>query len=371
MLPVSRRVSNPPNPYERRSVDWLQDDELRFTAEGTEYADGDATPIARLEILEEDARSILSKNDSPDLAFRWSANPYRGCIHACAYCYARPTHQYLGFGAGTDFDRRIVVKRNAPELLEKRLRSHSWSGEAIVFSGVTDCYQAIERHYELTRRCLEVCVRHGNPVSIVTKSPLVVRDLDLLKQLPDVRVHMSIPFADDGPGRALEAFVAAPKARFRAMQTLADDGIRVGISIAPLIPGLNEHELPELLERAAGAGASQASLTLVRLPRETAPVFEQRLRASCPGQADKVLRGIRELRGGSRLSDARFGRRMEGQGPRWQWLTSLFDKLCRRHGLGVMRIGAAFEAARELPPAGPKTSEASPKARGQQGELFR
>lgn len=264
-------------------------------------------------------------------------------------------------GAGTDFDRRIVVKTNAAELLEKRFRSRAWRGEAIVFWGVTDCYQAIETRYELTRRCLEVCVRHRVPVSIVTKSPLVTRDLDLLEQLPDVRVHLSIPFTDDGPGRALEASVASPRARFAAMRSLAERGLRVGISIAPLVPGLNEHEVPELLRRAAEAGAKQASLTLLRLPRETRPVFEERLRETCPTHAERVLRALEEMRGGRGLQDARFGHRMHGEGKRWQLLTSLFDASCRRHGLAIMRIGAAFDRERELPKSKPKQT---------QGDLF-
>ncbi|MCA8970456.1 MAG: radical SAM protein [Planctomycetes bacterium] len=321
---------------------------------------GDTTPEAALEIHEEVAREILSENDSPDLAFRYSVNPYRGCTHGCAYCYARPTHSWLGYGAGTDFDTKIVVKTNAPELLDRALRSKRWKGDPLVFSGVTDCYQPIERRYRITRRCLEVCAAHRCPVSIITKSPLVLRDIDVLRTLPAVRVFMSIPFLDDGPGRALEPFVAAPTLRFRALRELAAAGIDTGISIAPLIPGLNEHELPGLIGAAASAGVQRASLTLLRLPREAREVFEERLRSACPGQDARVRRGIEEFRQGQK-DGVRFGERMVGTGTRWDLVVQVFEKLCKRHDLHAVRIGDDFDPTEILPPA---------RARGVQRQLF-
>ena len=234
MRPVIRRVSNPPNPWASAEIEWL----------------GPA-PAQRLEVFEEQARSILSHNESPDIDFDWSLNPYRGCTHACAYCYARPSHEFLGWGAGSDFDRRIVVKTNAVELLRREITRRSWKGEAIAFSGVTDCYQPIERHYELTKRCLEVCVERRNPVQIVTKGCLIERDLELLKRLPRLRVHMSIAFDDDNAGRSLEPFVPRASRRFETLRQLADAGLEVGVIVAPVVPGLNDHDLPSLLERAA------------------------------------------------------------------------------------------------------------------------
>ena len=193
---MPQRVSNPPNPWQSSHVEYL----------------GEPPPV-ELQVYEEEARSILSENDSPDVPFRWSVNPYRGCFHACAYCYARPGHQYLGWGAGTDFDRRIVVKTNAEGLLDDALRRPQWRRELIAFSGVTDCYQPLEASYGLTRRCLQVCLRHANPVAIVTKGALVERDAELLAQIEArarASVFVSVPFADDGQGRAIEPYAALP-----------------------------------------------------------------------------------------------------------------------------------------------------------------
>ena len=200
---MPRSVSNPPNPWQSIHAEWLGE-----------------PPTAELEIFEEEARSIIAENDSPDVGFRYSVNPYRGCFHACSYCYARPTHQYLGWGAGTDFDRKIVAKVNAPELLRRELLRPSWKGETIVFSGVTDCYQPTEAVYGLTRRCLEVCAEFRNPVGIVTKGALIRRDLDLLGAMAretDVDVYISLIFADDGVAKAIEPNVSPPSQRFETI----------------------------------------------------------------------------------------------------------------------------------------------------------
>ena len=327
---MPRLVSNPPNPWSSQHLELL----------------GPAPP-AELVVYEERARSIVSENDSPDLGFRFSVNPYRGCLHACAYCYARPTHQYLGWGAGTDFDRRIVVKTNAPELLRQRFLKPSWTGELLVFSGVTDCYQPLEASYELTRRCLEVCLEFCNPVGIVTKGALVRRDAALLGELSaraGATVHISIPFADDALARAIEPFASSPSARFDTLRRLAEAGVRVGVMVAPIIPGLNDSQVPEVLERAAAAGASSAGHTLLRLPAEVAPVFEERLREAAPLRAGKVLSALSELHGG-RLNDPRFGSRMRGSGPRWQAIESLFEVHCRRLGLNEHHVGREHDDA--------------------------
>src|SRR5262245_57169749 len=227
----ARRIENPPN---------------RFAAAELEYLDGE-DPGAHVELYEDSTRNILSHNDSPDIGFRWSVNPYRGCQHACAYCYARPTHQYLGLGAGTDFERRIVVKTNVAELLARELARPSWGGEPITFSGVTDPYQPLEARYGLTRRCLEVALARRNPVAIITKGALVRRDTELLAELArraDARVFLSIPFADAATARALEPGAPTPDERFAILGELSAAGVPTGLALAPLVPRVNDADVP-------------------------------------------------------------------------------------------------------------------------------
>ena len=344
---MPERVSNPPNPWESTSVEWL----------------GPA-PEARLEVFEERAKSLLTKNDSPDIPFRWGANPYRGCQHACAYCYARPTHQYLGFGAGTDFDKKIVVKRNAAELLRRELARCSWRGEAITFSGVTDCYQPLEASYELMRRCLEVCLERANPVAIITKSSLVLRDVELLlaiERAAGARVYLSIPFADPHLARAVEPGAPTPSQRFRALRGLSEAGIPVGISISPLIPGLNDSEIPSLLQRAREAGASRAFMTLLRLPGETRSVFRARLEERLPGRAGRVLSGLADMRR-DQVKSAEFGARMRGEGARWEVAARLFELHKRRLGFdlhGDEEVGTLGRSGPDLPESRAERTESS------------
>ncbi len=326
-------VSNPPNPWESVHADWLGE-----------------PPEAKLEVFEEEAKSVLAENNSPDIGFRFSLNPYRGCFHACAYCYARPTHQYLGFGAGTDFERKIVVKINASERLRTELSRKSWQGETVCLSGNTDCYQPLEAVYGLTRRCLEVFAEFRNPVGIITKGTLIRRDVDLLARMSretPVSVTISIAFADDAASRALEPGTAPPSQRFETLRILSEAGLRTGISVAPTIPGLNDGDSAELLERARDAGARFAFQTLLRLPAEVLPVFEERLQAAFPGRARKVFHAIEELRGGRRNESA-FGKRMQGIGPRWDAIEALFEAQCRRLGLNV-RDGAEMPSGFRRP----------------------
>jgi DNA repair photolyase len=245
-----RRIWNPPNPFDPSWTD----------------LEVESAPV-ELETYEDQSRSVLSHNDSPDLGFRWSVNPYRGCMHACAYCYARPTHEYLGLGAGTDFERKIFLKPDAAALLDAAFRKRSWKRELVVFSGVTDCYQPLEASWRLTRACLEVCERHANPVGIVTKSVLVVRDIDILVRLSRcaaASVSISIPFASDEMARRIEPSAPSIKRRFDAVRQLAAAGVRVGVGVAPIIPGLNDREVPEILTRAKENGAGFAFRTLLR-----------------------------------------------------------------------------------------------------------
>ncbi len=322
---VSRPISNPPNPWASSHVEWLEE-----------------PPSAALEVREEQAKSILSENDSPDVGFRWSVNPYRGCFHACAYCYARPSHQYLGFGAGTDFDRKIVVKTNAPELLRASFGKPSWQGELIAFSGDTDCYQPLEASYGITRRCLEICAEFRNPVTIITKSAVIRRDVDVLARLARearVRVMVSIPFARDELARAIEPGASAPSRRFDTLRILADAGVPTGVAIAPIIPGLNDPDVPEILERAHAAGARHAFIIMLRLPGEVLPVFRERIAAElAPERVRKIEHAIQELRGGTgTMNDSRFGARFRGQGPRWRAIEALFDLHRRRLGFASGR----------------------------------
>jgi DNA repair photolyase len=330
---MPRRVANPPNPWASTHVEWL----------------GEPPPVA-LEVYEEDARSIVAENDSPDVPFRFSVNPYRGCQHACAYCYARPTHQYLGFGAGTDFDSRIVVKRNAAELLRREIRRKAVRGEWLAFSGVTDCYQPLEASYGLTRACLRICLETRTPVGVVTKSALVRRDAELLAELArrsSARVFVSIPFADADAARAIEPWAPTPAVRFETLRILSQAGVPTGVAVAPLIPGLTDSQVPEILERAREAGATQAFQILLRLPAEVRPVFEERLREALPLRAEKVLSALREMRSAqARPSD--FGARMEGCGPRWEAARALFEITCRRLGFQTDEAAEPI-APRELP----------------------
>jgi len=322
---MMRRVSNPPNPYESRWVEWLE-----------------PPPPVAVEVYEESARSILSKNDSPDLPFRWSVNPYRGCQHACAYCYARPYHEYLGLGAGTDFDAKLIVKTNAAELLEAAFRRRSWKRELVMFSGVTDCYQPLEAVWGLTRRCLEVCLRYANPVAVVTKGSLVMRDADLLADLnlrTGATVYVSIAFCDDRSARLIEPQAPPPSKRFEAIRRLSERGVPVGVFVAPVIPGLNECEIPEILRRAAECGARWASMTALRLPGPVERVFLERIQRTLPMRAKRIERRLRDIRRGE-MNDSRMGHRMTGSGVYWSSIRQLFDISVRRVGLSRTETGA-------------------------------
>jgi len=308
----------------------------RFHDLAVEYDEGDGPPPAQVTLLDDHSRSILSENDSPDLGFRFSANPYRGCLHACAYCYSRPTHEYLELGAGTDFDTKIVVKREAPALLRAAFDKPSWKGELVMFSGVTDCYQAIEKELEITRRCLEVCLEYRNPVSVISKSALVERDLELFLALAkEARFHISVSLAFTDPelARALEPWAPSPERRLKVIETLAKAGVSVGVMAAPIIPGVNDNQLVKLLERAAEAGATTAGWVLLRLPGVVKQVFEDRVRVALPLAADNILHRIRETRGGTKLYDSKFHTRGRGQGPYADMIATMFDTTVARLGL--------------------------------------
>jgi DNA repair photolyase len=276
-------------------------------------------------------------------------------------CYARTSHEYLGFGAGTDFDRKIVVKVNAPELLRAQLARRSWKGETIIFSGNTDCYQPLEAVYELTRRCLEICAEFRNPVAIITKGALVRRDVELLARMSrraSASVSLSIPFSDDAMSRAIEPNASLPSQRIETLRILSEAEIRTGVGVAPVIPGLNDSQISAVLERARSAGATSAFMTLIRLAGQTLPVFRERLERAFPDRARKVWTAIQQTRGG-KLNESQFGLRMHGVGPRWEAIRNLFDLECRRLGFNEERVGEQGE-----------TEETTIRRAGAQRDLF-
>ncbi len=328
----------------------VQNPHSRFDVRDLEYDEGQA-PDADVTILEDQTRAILSKNTSPDIGFRYSINPYRGCMHACAYCYARPTHEYLGFGAGTDFDRKIVVKREAAALLREAFDKKSWKGERVVFSGVTDCYQPIESKLGLTRACLEVCLAYRNPVGIITKSALIERDIDVLAALARVTqlyVGISLPFLDPARARALEPYAPSPAVRLRTMERLAAAGIEVGVSVAPVIPGLSDEELPAILAAARDHGAKSAGFVLLRLPGAVKDVFDARIKAAMPLRAEKILRRIREAHEGE-LYRADFGTRQRGSGTYAEHVARLFEATAKRVGFRTYSPERPYEEPPESP----------------------
>ncbi len=329
-------TDNPPNRFERLHT---------VATESWTDPDDPARPTL---FFRDSSRTILNRNDSPDVPCAWMLNPYRGCEHGCIYCYARPTHEYLGFSAGLDFETRILVKEDAPALLRKALSSSRWKPEPIGLSGVTDPYQPVERRLRLTRACLEVLAECRHPVSVITKNHLVTRDADLLGELATHRaaaVAVSLTSLRPDLQRAMEPRTASPARRLDAIRRLAAAGVPVRAMIAPIIPGLTDEEVPALVEAAAAAGAVAASMLLVRLPHGVKALFTEWLEAHFPDRKARVLHRIREIRGGA-LNDARFGSRMRGEGPYAEQLHQLFRAALRRHGLRDGRIALSAEAFR-------------------------
>jgi len=289
----------------------------------------------RIEYIDDSSKSIVSENNSPDIPCRFSLNPYRGCIHSCSYCYARPSHELLGFNAGLDFETRIVVKHEAPKLFRDFLARDSWKPEPITFSGVTDCFQPAERKFRLTRQCLEVADEALQPVSIVTKNALVLRDLEILKRLAThnlVHVFLSVTTLDAQLARDMEPRTSIPSARLRAIKTLAEAGVPVGVMVAPIISGLNDSEVPSILEAAKNSGATAAGYVLLRLPLTVEPVFKEWLERTQPLKAERVLGRVRETRGG-KLNSSQWGERMVGSGEFAGQIKKMFRLFKQKHGL--------------------------------------
>ena len=294
-------------------------------------------PRSATQYFRDGTRTIISRNTSPDVGFETSVNPYRGCEHGCIYCYARPTHEYLGFSAGLDFESKIMVKSEAAELLRSELESPGWKPQVLVMSGVTDPYQPIEKKMRITRGCLEVLAEFRNPVAIITKNRLVTRDLDLLCELAGfgaAAVNISVTSLDPKLQRVLEPRTSSPEARLDAISQLRAAGVPTGVMVAPIIPGLTDHEVPRILKACAQAGAQFAGYTIVRLPWAVAPLFEHWLEEHFPDRKEKVLGRIRDLRGNDRLNNSQWHLRMTGEGIFAEQIASLFEVGCRRTGIG-------------------------------------
>jgi DNA repair photolyase len=307
-------------------------------------------PLPRTQFLADHGKTAIAYNDSPDLGFDASVNPYRGCEHGCIYCYARPTHEYLGFSAGLDFETKIMVKAKAPELLREELSSPKWKPQVIVMSGVTDCYQPVERKLKLTRRCLEVLAEFRNPVAIITKNFLVTRDIDLLSELAKFNaasVTVSVTSLDPELRSVLEPRTSPPQARLNAIRKLSAAGIPVSVNVAPVIPGLTDHEMPAILKAAAAAGATGAGFTVLRLPHGVAPLFEKWLETHFSGRKEKVLNRIKAMRGG-KLYDAQWGSRMRGEGIFAEQIEAMFDVARRQAGIKNDHPGLSAAAFRRV-----------------------
>jgi DNA repair photolyase len=297
-------------------------------------------PHPKTQFFHDATESLLTHNDSPDVGPGWGLNAYRGCEHGCAYCFARPFHDYLGWNSGIDFETKILVKLRAPELLRAELSAKKWRPASIMMSGVTDCYQPAERHFRLTRQCLEVMVEFRQPVGIITKNFLVTRDVDLLAELARhgcVVVNVSVTTLDADLAGQLEPRAARPEHRLRAIKLLSDAGVPVNVLVAPIIPGLTDHEMPAILDAVAAAGARRASYVVLRLPFAVKDIFLDWLDQHFPSKKERVVSRIRELRGG-KLYNATFGERMRGEGIFAEQIKLLFTVAARRAGLNQTEI---------------------------------
>jgi DNA repair photolyase len=333
----------------------------RFEGHYTDYELDEETgekPSPDTHLYRDDTKDIISTNDSPDIPFEASLNPYRGCEHGCIYCYARPTHEFLGFSAGLDFESRIMVKYDAPEKLRRALSNPQWEPKVIVMSGVTDCYQPIERKLQITRGCLEVLAEFRNPVGIITKNHLVTRDIAILQKLAAhqaVRVTVSVTTLDRKLARLMEPRTSQPRRRLQAIEKLAEAGIPVGVNVAPIIPGLTDHECVSILEAAREAGATRAGYTIVRLPYGVKELFKEWLEQHFPDRKEKVLHKIRDMRDG-KLNDSSFGKRFRGEGLFAKQIADLFSVHRKRLGFNEER--------------NPLSTAHFKPVHGEQGELF-
>lgn len=320
---------NPPNRFESQHVS-LDPDSIDWSD-----CPPDERPNPRTQFFFDATESLLTKNNSPDVGFEYGLNAYRGCEHGCAYCFARPFHEYLGWSSGLDFETKILVKLRAPELLRRELAAKRWRPQPIAMSGVTDCYQPAERHFRLTRQCLEVCAEFRQPITIITKNALITRDRDILQELARwqcVSVNFSVTTLDSALGGELEPRASRPPARLQAIRELSAAGIPVGVLVAPLIPGLTDHELPAIVQAAADAGATRIGYILLRLPHAVKEIFTHWLDEHAPTKKARIIDRLRALRGGQ-LYDSDWSQRLSGQGIWAEQLAQMFEVAARRAGL--------------------------------------
>ncbi|WP_248322329.1 MULTISPECIES: PA0069 family radical SAM protein [unclassified Caballeronia] len=358
-------VSNLQGRYEKDERERVDDGWTHETAED------EGSPPLRTQVFEERAKSILTRNNSPDIPFTVSLNPYRGCEHGCIYCFARPTHSYLGLSPGLDFESRIYAKINAGELLERELAKPSYQPDPIALGVNTDAYQPVERDLKLTRRVIEILHDCGHPFGAITKSSLIERDIDLLARMAERKQFMAaitVTTLDADIARTLEPRAATPSRRLRTIRTLADAGIPVGVSIAPVIPFVTEPDLERVLEACAEAGATTASYIVLRLPWEVAPLFKDWLAAHFPDRADRVMSRVRDMRGGKDY-DSDFATRMKGEGLWADMLKQRFSQATKRLGLNLRNRGI-LDMSEFQRPASAKAQRAAVPAAGGQLNLF-
>ena len=310
---------------------------LTIVRDGEPLDDNDVAPTTQ---FFRDASRTVARNDSPDVGFEFSLNPYRGCEHGCIYCYARPTHEYLDMSAGLDFETKIMVKEDAPDLLRDALSKKSWKSRTVSIGGVTDPYQPVERRLKLTRRCLEVFLDFRNPATVISKNHLVTRDADVLAAMAKLNltaVFISVTTLSSDLTRVMEPRTSVPRRRLDAIRTLTDAGVPVGVMVAPVIPGLTDHEMPAILQSAKDAGAVTAGYVPVRLPFAVKGLFESWLERHMPDRKDKILNRIRSMRDG-KLNDSNFGSRMRGHGVFADQIHSMFELGCKKAGLRDVKI---------------------------------
>ncbi len=335
---------NTPNRFEQIYVDYYDKD-----ADGYFDENEEAQRIPTTYYFD-NTKTILAKNDSPDLGFDLSINPYRGCEHGCIYCYARPTHEYLGFSAGLDFETKIMVKKNAPELLEEAFLDKKFKPQPIMFSGNTDCYQPIERKFELTRKCIEVFKKFRHPVSLITKNALIQRDIDVLSEMAKMNLAsavISITTLKRDLSRKMEPRTSVPMKKLETIEKLAKNGIPVGVNVAPVIPGLTDEEIPAILKAASERGAIFAGTIIIRLPYAVKELFVEWVNRNYPEKASKIINRIHEVRNGN-LNDPNWGTRFSGEGEIAESIHQLFNASCKKLHLNETKIKKDYSLFRRV-----------------------
>ena len=325
---------NPGNRFEKLSLENFKRDELD---DFTEFED---EKKILTEFYSDDSKTVIAKNNSYDIGFEYSFNPYRGCEHGCVYCYARPSHEFLGFSSGIDFETKIMVKKDAPKLLEAEFNKKNYKPDFIMFSGDTDCYQPVERNLQITRNALKICLQYRNPVSIITKNELILRDIDILKELAElnlISVCLSITSLDRNLARKMEPRTSSPERRLETIHKISEAKIPVGVNVAPVIPGLNDEEIHAILKEASSRGALFAGHIMLRLPYSVKDLFLQWVNKEFPDRANKIVNKIKEMREG-KLNSYEFGTRFSGKGKQAESIHSLFKLSCKKYGLNQNKI---------------------------------